>query len=264
MMNSYSFSLTINLPTRITPTSATLIDNIFINKLSYKFDVANVYSDVSDHLPVIMHLCTAVEKNKKVDVLNKRIYTEQLICSFKETLSEMDWSDICYNVQSNCNVTNLFSTFSQRFQSVFEHFFPLQVVRSSKQDTPQQIWMTKGLVTSCKKKSKLYRRYLKKPTSENKRKYTEYRSKLKSLLKKAKLKYYEDKFKLAYGNLHDTWKILNNILEKKSFSNYVTNFTKDGIIINTPKEVALRFNEYFTGISQVILLTMENMPWVSL
>jgi hypothetical protein len=44
--------LTIFHPTRITATSATLIDNIFFNSIAYLFETAIIYSDISDHLPV--------------------------------------------------------------------------------------------------------------------------------------------------------------------------------------------------------------------
>ena len=56
LMSSYSFLPTINCPTRITEFSATLIDNIFINDLTHKFGSAAISSDISDHLPVLIHL----------------------------------------------------------------------------------------------------------------------------------------------------------------------------------------------------------------
>ena len=55
---SYNFMPTIRVPTRITTTSATLIDNIFINKIKYNYNTALVYNDISDHLVTILSLRT--------------------------------------------------------------------------------------------------------------------------------------------------------------------------------------------------------------
>ena len=48
-LQSYSFFPTIDKPTRVYNNSATLIDNIFANKLCRKITSVNVISDNSDH-----------------------------------------------------------------------------------------------------------------------------------------------------------------------------------------------------------------------
>ena len=49
---SHSFLPLITMPTRITQTSATLIDNIFSNRQTNSFESGLIYSSISDHLPV--------------------------------------------------------------------------------------------------------------------------------------------------------------------------------------------------------------------
>ena len=51
-MLSSSFYPLISRPTRITSTSATLIDNIFINSLEDNFTCGLILTDISDHLPI--------------------------------------------------------------------------------------------------------------------------------------------------------------------------------------------------------------------
>ena len=53
MDNIYSnfFFPTINLPTRITDSSKTLIDNIFYNDICKKIKAGNIATTISDHLP---------------------------------------------------------------------------------------------------------------------------------------------------------------------------------------------------------------------
>ena len=63
LMHSYSFLSLINRPTRITATSATLIDNIFVNysDLQNSFQCILV-TDISDHLPVVF-----IDRNSVTD-----------------------------------------------------------------------------------------------------------------------------------------------------------------------------------------------------
>ena len=61
-MLSYYFLPVIRNPTRISEISATLIDNIFINQTQYETKSAIVYNDISDHLPIALHLKTSIIK----------------------------------------------------------------------------------------------------------------------------------------------------------------------------------------------------------
>ena len=69
IMSSYSLYPSITKPTRITPTSATLIDNIFTNLNSYQTS-GIIVADVSDHLPVFISTDLKVYrmKNDPADV----------------------------------------------------------------------------------------------------------------------------------------------------------------------------------------------------
>ena len=51
-MFSSSFYPLISRPTRITSTSATLIDNIFVNSFEDNFTTGLLLTDISDHLPI--------------------------------------------------------------------------------------------------------------------------------------------------------------------------------------------------------------------
>ena len=49
---TYSLGPLIDKPTRITDTSATLIDNIFTNELHHNLTSGILFNDISDHLPI--------------------------------------------------------------------------------------------------------------------------------------------------------------------------------------------------------------------
>ena len=54
IMFSSTFYPLISRPTRITNTTATLIDNIFVNNIEENYKCGILFTDLSDHLPVFL------------------------------------------------------------------------------------------------------------------------------------------------------------------------------------------------------------------
>ena len=50
---SYGFFPLINTPTRVTGSTATLIDNIYTNEMSVNIEPGILINDISDHLPIL-------------------------------------------------------------------------------------------------------------------------------------------------------------------------------------------------------------------
>ena len=88
-MFQHSFIPHINKPTRITTTSATVIDNIYSNYILGTNNYHShgiIYTDISDHLPI--PLLTKQINDTKVDpVIETRIYNEQ--ATFKEIIDQI-------------------------------------------------------------------------------------------------------------------------------------------------------------------------------
>ena len=110
--------------------------------------------------------------------------------------------------------TKCYTLFLNLFSLIFEKYFPLTLVKISNSNSPRNDWITKGLIKSCKRKSKLYKKYVKFPTKLNQKIYTDYRNKLKSLLRKAEVTYYKNQLNSFAGDLRQTWKLLNKVLNK--------------------------------------------------
>ena len=74
MMYSHGLYLLINKPTRLTQFTATIIDNVFTNNITYETVNGIVTTDISDHLPVFTmcngifekHTTTSKSKFKRV------------------------------------------------------------------------------------------------------------------------------------------------------------------------------------------------------
>jgi len=115
----------------------------------------------------------------------------------------------------NCNnATEPYILFLQKFLVIFEENCPMQKTKLSRSQIPRRAWMTKGLVRSCNKKSPLYKDYKSNHSEANKSIFIHYRNKLKLFLDLTEKIYYRDRFKLFSGNLTQTWKLLNKVLNK--------------------------------------------------
>jgi hypothetical protein len=95
-MTSKHFLPMILRPTRITPTSATLIDNIFINAFECVVESAIITHDISDHLPIMtwLDLEPITYGGKASNVKYTRSVNDTSILSLRNLLSETDWTPI--------------------------------------------------------------------------------------------------------------------------------------------------------------------------
>ena len=246
IMSSFSFIPTIKKPTRITSHSATVIDNIFVNNLS-EIKSGILYNDLSDHLPVLLHM-PMKNRDQVAKQISKRIVTPQLIEEFNTKLNNVDWDHIIVRAESDDNVNDIYREFLQIYSSIFEKCFPVQILKFSKNKTPRHEYITPGLLRSCHKKSVLYKKQLRHPTDQNKEKYIKFRNKLKTLLQKVKKNYYSQRLQFVNGNIHETWKILNSVINKAKRNDMPLYFIKDNLQINSPSDIAKHFNDYFSNI----------------
>ena len=91
----------------------------------------------------------------------------------------------------------------------------MKKVTKRNSDKDKSPWMTKCIAKSVQQKNKLYKKYLRHPTTNNENKYKQYKNKLNHVIKVGKKKYYENQL-IKYK--HDTkilWKTLNEIMNGK-------------------------------------------------
>ena len=87
-------------------------------------------------------------------------------------------------------------------------------------------WITKGLVKSIRKKNALHKRFLAKPTSFRENLYKSYKNKLTHSLRVAKRLYYNKKLYEYKSNAKSTWKLLNDLINKKKSKCKLPSFFK--------------------------------------
>ena len=256
---SHSFLPTIHNPTRITDSTATLIDNIFINETQFVCDSAIICNDISDHFPIAVHIENSLFKKKFVPAIKKtRSFDSNSIVGFKTALANTDWSEINTLAAQQSDPSGAYDCFHAKYLALFNTFFPAKPVKLSYKHTPRQPWMTDGLLNSCIKKSKLYKKYRQKNSLQSKNRYIAYRNKLKSILRRAEQSYYREQVQIRAGNIRLTWKLLNLVINKKTSSEATLIFSANNKLISDGKEIADNFNDFFTNVGSNLAKTIPN------
>ena len=243
LLNSFGLFPTITKPTRVTSTSATLIDNIFTNNI-FQITLSGILcNDISDHLPVF---CICKGHTFKGDVKgyhNVRKITDTEINHFKNALSSHNWEDMynCYDVNDSYNY------FLKIFTDLYESHFPVKRVKINSRNDIKP-WMTKGLVNACKKKNKMYKDFIKTRCKILEKKYKHYKNKLTSILRYCEKHFYSNLLEKSRNNVRATWDIVNGIIKNKSISNIPNVFVQDGKNIVGGLNIANGFNDFFVNV----------------
>ena len=243
LMHSYSFLSLINRPTRITETSATLIDNIFVNcsDLQKTFQCILV-TDISDHLPIVF-----IDQNNVTDssecYIWRRNMSQRNRQAFSDAISDFDWTEIYQEI----DMQQAYSLFHSKFLRLYNTHFPKQKLKL-KYNT-RKLWLTPGLKDAIKKQNKLHKKYLKMPSSHNEITYKSYRNKLNHILKKSEKQHYSDLLAANKSNIKKTWQIMKNIVNKNIIKKVQSKFRlPDGSVTENRSLISEKFNDFFINI----------------
>ena len=236
----------ITLPTRITSHSATLIDHILIHKplkhMDKKIVSGNLLFEIADHLPNFA-IVTEPEKMSKPRS-KSRTYSEANIAKFRHKLSLVNWAEITEeNSAETC-----YSRFLQKYQSIFNECFPLVTV--SRKKMKDKKWLTKGLAISIRHKTRLYKRYIHKPSESNKSKYKVYKNKLSKVIRQCEKEYYQRLLHSCKASVKHLWQVYGKLLDKAKGKqpNIVSKLVEGGKQLTDCNDIANCFNNYFSSI----------------
>ena len=211
--SSFGLFPLINSPTRITSTSATLIDNIFTNVLDAHFDCGCICVDITDHLPIFLLTNIQLSKNRQKLPNVNRSLSDKGITSLNFELLNLDWSP----VYKSMNVNEAYDTFLSMFIPLLDKHIPFKKKKPHKTRF-RKPWITHKLLKHIKRKNKLYKKFLNEKNDSSKSKYNKYRNKVTNLLRHAKKKYYCERLNYSKNDIKGTWSVINNILHKSEKS----------------------------------------------
>ena len=161
----------ITKPTRITSSTATLIDNILIdNKLDTNSSSGILVDNVSDHLPCYTIIPDIHPTRRKALEITSRDTRPKNITALKRFLSMLG----TLLPLDGLTASQQFHRFHDCLQEAVDHFLPMRTWKIPARLIRQEPWFTSGLFRCIKKSKQLYRKMLKNRTDLTaKNKYTE-------------------------------------------------------------------------------------------
>ena len=244
VMYSFQCFPLISRPTRITPRSATLIDNIFTNNIDDLNASINgiLVTDISDHFP-IFHINYAYTTDEIESYFITRIYSEKNKQLFQETISALDWN----NLHNEVDPQSCFNLLHDRLITIHDKCFPKMKIK--KKYSNRKPWLSESLRSSIKIKNKLYHISKRIPCVRNITKYHSYKNTLSRLLKKAEKNHYRDILMANRNNMRKSWTIIKNVIGKyKKAAIQKTFKLSDGTTTKNKKVISETFNEFFINV----------------
>ena len=199
----------VSLPTRLTDTTATLIDNIWTNNLGAKIGSGLVTVRVSDHLPVFAFVGGPVgAAGVRGGTRQRRLVNEARIGRFAERLEA--WS---FDEERALGVEGNVARFRNSFRDLYDESFPWVEDKRSRRDE-EKPWLDdvefKELV---KEKGVLYSRKIKGNAGEEEcRRLVEVSREVNKMRRKLKREYFDQRLGEIGGDMKATWEVLGEVL----------------------------------------------------
>ena len=234
----------ITKPTRITHTSATLIDNIYIStKRKPQIQSAILTVDISDHLPVITCVgCDTCRNKNKPKVIKTRHINETAKTKIANTLKNIDWEYL-----ELLDTNDAYVVFSNKLSEIINNEVKEKTVVIPASHIIRDPWMTNGLITSSRNLNKLFRKKINKDKSHpHAMKYYQYRNIYNNLKRKAKLKLYNETFVKYRHDIRKTWGVINSLIGRTNDKTGISEtFKINNVPINDPQTIANEFCNFF-------------------
>jgi hypothetical protein len=226
----YGLKQLVTKPTRVTPTSTTLLDHIYANNQSKISNIRLSDVSISDHCPIV---CTW---SCKVAKIAKSTHTTIEYRSFKRFNKDhflYDLSSVNFSDVYNCSDANdAVAMWYDIFLPIVDKHAPIRRKRVKHQTLPG--WMSNDIIEAMKLRDRL-----KKDKQFNE--YKKQRNVVSELVKKAKKAHFENMIHEQSDTAH-LWRAMNNITGKGSTNkgSNKCNFSPD------------EFNNYFLSLSDVL------------
>lgn len=251
ILTQNGFKSYINKPTRVTETTSTIIDHIFVrecrdlnkDRTNVEFKPILIKTSLTDHYSVILSVNVISNTTKhKLEKTEQKFINYNQLCNVLENetwanVYNTDDVEIAYN-----NFNNTLSTHIQNCSKIIKkHSISYKI----------KPWMTNGLLNSIKHKDKLKAQLIQNFSEERKVQFNKYRNKLNKLIKTTKDEYYKKQIIEAQNNYKKIWNIINDATDSKNKNCY----KKIGDIINDKGECITNaklkttlFNNFFVNV----------------
>ena len=226
--------------------SATILDQILTNLLSYQCSSGNLHYPNSDHHATFAIFDSYLGQdinNYNIPHLRRNfnnINDEQLTTDF----NSYDWDTLVYAEQ---NLDTAVNNLNDTLVELCDKHAPLEKVSNRKKKYCMKPYIDKELVHEIKNKNKLYSLYRRHPSEHNKVSFKTAKNKVVANLREKKKAYFYNYFKKFRNNSKKMWQGINLALDQTKHKNTFPTTVKDvdGTSLDDPHDIANAFANYF-------------------
>ena len=249
---------TILIPTRVTPKTQTLIDNIFASPFDQEIQTGNITIGISDHLPQFLILQSNHELSKNSDIYYRdwNVFEEK---EFTLKFYDNNWDDTLKLQNRDPDLS--FNNFYSKILELIELHAPLKKLTRKQKLNKRKPWITKGIRKSIQHRNKLLNLFVKSKDIHSKENYHKnykyFRNQIVNLIRISKDNHYKNFFTKNIQNSKNIWKGINeliNINKSNDISNILLNVNNK--VVTDPIITSSIFNNYFTTIADDIRKTI--------
>ena len=248
----------VSRPTRITESSATLIDHVYTNNMDSTLSCNIVTLDISDHLAVHTRITlgssTAESRRmsikRNIEKVEQRVFNEANDAKFRELINEETWEEA---LEDNLDAQSSYNKFNEIYTKHYNAAYPLRsehVRRRNERQNPKP-WILPWLEDACARKNDLYHNFVNNPSPENKAKYDKLNEFCKKHVDLAKSNYNKKYFEQYHDNSRKQWQMINKLLNRKNRCNTTINklVGPEGNVVTNRNEISNSFNDFFCNIA---------------
>ena len=260
---SSGFFPKITLPTRISETCSTLIDNILTNVIESNGVKAGILtSHISDHQAIFLSTSSKLSRDSGSRYINVETKDDTSLNNFMNELENLN-IPAQLNSEPDANPNNNYKIFSKAVNSAKEKHLPIKKTKFNRHKHKINKWITRGILKSINTKNKLYKQSVQTSTrnidvyEHLKIRFIRFRNILRQSIKDAKKIYFQNIFTKFKHDIKRTWSVINESLHRKNKSISSRMFSHNGKTLEDPSEIANAFNEYFISIGPSLANQMD-------
>ena len=147
-----------------------------------------LFSDISDHLSNFLLIKDTVKKTKQTRP-KIRIFSNKNHLQFSEKLNQIDWNEKLY---IHTDIDTAYNSFIQEIKLKYDKCYPL--VTLSRRGGKDKPWFSESLKKCCRKKDKLYKKWIRSSNSKDYENYINYRRTYELILKESEKNHFDTIF----------------------------------------------------------------------
>lgn len=239
LISSIGFNQLVNVPTRVTADSSTLIDYLITNDTNIKYTVCDC-PKVADHHSILVALNNHNIKNEnfgKEIIVFKRNFKNFDKIKFQFELMDANWDN------SSTEVELLSSNFTNTVIDVLNNHAPFREHKIFN-NFKLNVWFSSEVIEKIMQRDMLYKEAKNCNEREVWEKYKRKRNEVTSLIRQETKNYYETQIDQNKHNGKAMWKVLKELINgKKHYNNKSIIF--ESSVLTEETKIADAFNIFF-------------------